>query len=454
MPGPDPVVPTELLTGWGRTAPTGARLHSPADAAEVARLVRGGGTDRPLLARGLGRGYGDAAQSAGGEVISTLRLDGLSLDERTGVAVAGAGLSLDRLLCEVVPRGWFPGVVPGTRHITVGGAVAADVHGKNHHVSGTFGEHVEWLELVDGLGALRRASPGDEAFLATTGGLGLTGVVTRAALRLLPVTSSWMSVDTERAADLDAVLAALRDQDRRRPYTVAWLDTMSAGRGFGRGVVTSGEHAAASDVLGSGVRDPLAYRPAGTLRMPSSPLGLVGVPVMRAFNEAWFRRAPIRATGELQPLEAFFHPLDRVAGWNRLYGPRGFLQYQFVVPDGREDVVATAIRELARERVPSSLAVLKRFGAASRAPLSFPRPGWTLALDIPAARPDRLAPVLDRLDLAVADAGGAVYLVKDSRVRPDVLGTMYPRLGEWRAMRERLDPRRRFGSDLSRRTGL
>ena len=444
----------ELLTGWGRTAPTAATVHRVSSVADVVADVRS--PARAVLARGLGRCYGDAAQSAGGRVMSTLRLSDVELDEQRGTAVVGAGCSVDDLLRHVVPRGWFVPVTPGTRFVTIGGAIAADVHGKNHHVDGTFGRHVRWLELVDGSGEVRRLSPTEDpqAFWATVGGLGLTGVVTRAEISLRRVGSSWMRVTTARAGDLGALMTGLREHDRRFRYTVAWIDLMSRGAALGRGVLTSGDHAPGPDVLERGVRDPLAYAPTARAAMPALPCSVVNRPGGRAFNALWFRRAPQLQEAALQPLAAFFHPLDGVRSWNRAYGPRGFLQYQFVVPDGREDVIEDTVGALQRAGTPAFLAVLKRFGPAGPAPLSFPRPGWTLAMDLPVGVADTLARVLDTLDARVAAAGGAVYLVKDARCRPDLLAAMYPRLDEWRAVRARLDPSGRFSSDLSRRLAL
>ena len=351
-------------------------------------------------------------------------------------------------------------MTPGTRFVTVGGAVAADVHGKNHHVDGTFGRHVRWLELVDGTGTLRRLSPdGDDpdAFWATVGGLGLTGVIMRAAVQLRPVESSWISVDTVRAPDLDTLMSLLLEHDRRFRYTVAWVDVLATGRHAGRGVVTSGDHAAAGRVTDQGrVEDPLQYRPVARLTAPPVPLSAVNPLTARAFNEVWFRKAPGYREGELQRLQTFFHPLDGVRGWNRLYGPAGFLQYQFVVPDRRVDLVGQALHQLRTASGSAFLGVLKRFGTADPGPLSFPQPGWTLAVDLPAgaAAGRRLSATLDRLDEEVTAAGGAVYLVKDARCRPDLVAQMYPRLPEWRATRDRLDPNRRFVSDLSRRLSL
>ena len=446
------------LTGWGRTAPTVAHVHEPASVDDVVGVLRESPhrRRRGVLARGLGRSYGDAATAAGQDVLDTRRLTGWDLDETTGVAAVAAGTSLDVLLRDIVPRGWFVPVTPGTRYVSIGGAIAADVHGKNHHRDGAIGSHLEWVDLVDGTGRLRRLAPtGPDAdlFWATVGGLGLTGVITAAAVRLRRIESAWISVSTQRCPDLAALMAGLRAHDARHRYSVAWIDVLAGGRG----VITSGDHAGADAVAASGVldvRDVRDYHPAPRLVVPQMPVGVVSTLTARAFNEVWYRKAPALREGELQRLETFFHPLDGVREWNRLYGPRGFVQYQFVVPDDRDDVVASAMDALAGARVPAFLAVLKRFGPGDAAPLSFPRPGWTLAMDVPAAGRERLARVLDGLDEEVADAGGAVYLAKDARCRPELVPVMYPRLEEWRRARDRLDPERRMASDLSRRLRL
>jgi len=415
---------------------------------------------RGVLARGLGRAYGDAAQNAGGCVLDCTALAGIDLDDDRGVAMVGGGVSLDALLRVTLPRGWFIPVSPGTRFVTVGGAIAADVHGKNHHVDGAIGRHIRWLDLVDGTGTVRRLSPTGqdpqtvEEFWATVGGLGLTGVITQAAIDLRRVDSAWMRVDTERAENLDRLMDRLRVIDQASRYTVAWIDVLATGRRRGRGVITSGDHADAASVVAAGHSDPLAYAPRTRLEAPPMPIGIVRRPIVRAFNEGWFRRAPRHDAGALHRIPSFFHPLDGLDRWNRLYGRQGFVQYQFAVPDGREDVVYRAIAQVQQAGAPAFLAVLKRFGDADLAPLSFARQGWTLALDIPAARPNRLAPLLDDLDRSVAEASGAVYLVKDARCRPELLPVMYPRLGAWRRVRDRLDPEHRFRSDLARRVGL
>ncbi|MFC9113194.1 MULTISPECIES: FAD-binding oxidoreductase [Streptomyces] len=443
---------TVSVTGWGRTAPSAARLIRPRTFEEAALAVRGCGA-RGGIARGLGRAYGDAAQNAGGEVFDMTGLDRIhAIDADGGTVLCDAGVSLHRLMEVLLPLGWFVPVTPGTRYVTVGGAIGADIHGKNHHVSGSFSRHVESFELLTADGRVRTVVPGTPLFEATAGGMGLTGVILTATVRLQPVETSWMSVDTERASDLDDLMARLADTDHRYRYSVAWIDLLARGRA----VLTRGDHAPL-DALprgGRARREPLSFR---TSRLPAAPSfvpeGLLSRTTVGLFNELWYRRAPRARTGELQRIPAFFHPLDGVPHWNRIYGRGGFVQYQFVVGHGREDTLRRIVRRISERRCPSFLAVLKRFGDADPGWLSFPVPGWTLALDIPASLPG-LGGFLDELDEEVAAADGRVYLAKDSRLRPELLAAMYPRLDDFRSLRAELDPRGVFTSDLSRRLRL
>ena len=442
-----------LLSGWGRTAPTSATVLPVASPSDVAEAVAGAGS-RGVLARGLGRSYGDAAQNAGGTVLDLTRLIGrVAVDENSATATCAAGTSLGEVMRELLPRGWFVPVTPGTRQVTVGGAIAADVHGKNHHADGSIGAHVRSVQLVTGKGDVRELVPGDPLLAATLGGMGLTGVVTAATIAIRPVATSWMSVDTSRADDLDALMATLESADSRSPYTVAWIDCLARGRHLGRGVVTAGTHAEPGE-LPRRAGSPLAFSPRSKLAMPPGlPGGLLRRSTVAAFNEAWFRKAPRLSRGEPQPLAKFFHPLDGVASWNRVYGPEGFVQWQMAVPTEAVGVVRRAVSAFSDASAPAFLAVLKRFGPRGLGHLSFPTPGWTLALDIPAGLP-RLAELLDELDEQVASAGGRVYLAKDARLRPELVPVMYPRLAEWQAVRDASDPAGVFRSDLSRRLHL
>ena len=438
----------ERLTGWGRTAPSVADVITPVDEEGVLDAMA---TSGALIARGLGRSYGDAAQVGGGVVVSNLGLGGVGAIGDDGVVDVGAGVSIDELLAASVPQGWFVPVTPGTRQVTVGGAVAADVHGKNHHVDGSFGAHVRSLRLVAPRGAVTVTPEEDpELFWASVGGMGLTGVMTRVSVQMLRIETDQVLVDTERFDNLDAVMAAMVGGDDNYRYSVAWVDCMTRGAHMGRAILTRAGHARTTDVVTPTLRAPAPARLGVPLDAPS---GLLNSLAVRAFNEVWFRSAPRHEVAEAQSLATFFHPLDGVRDWNRLYGRRGFVQYQFCVPDGAADTVVRAIERLADSRVPSFLAVLKRFGAATPGPLSFPAPGWTLALDLPVG-PTALPGVLDELDELVMGAGGRVYFAKDARLDPAKVRAMYPRLDEFLAVKRRVDPDNIVTSDLARRLGL
>jgi decaprenylphospho-beta-D-ribofuranose 2-oxidase len=448
-----------LLSGWGRATWSSATVVTPTSVDDVVAAVAGAGT-RGLIPRGLGRSYGDQAQNAGGVVVDTRGLDRvLQVDAAAGTVTVQSGVRLGTLARVLDRYGLALPVVPGTQEVTVGGAVAADVHGKNHHRDGSFGRYVTRMTVVTADGAVRELRPqgdgdGDaELFWGTLGGLGLTGLVVDVDLEVLRPPSPWLSVDVVRAGDLDELLAALARADQRR-YSAAWVDCLARGRRAGRGVVTAADHADPDEVHGmssqrSGRRVPTG-RPA-RVRVPAwVPPGLLNRWSAAAFNDGWYR-ASRPGTGVLQEPSRVLHPLDGVADWNRLYGPRGFVQYQCVVPDV---LALTDLLSLLRSaRAPALLAVVKRLGDASPGSLAFPRPGWTLAVDLPAGT-DGLAGLLDELDTVVAEAGGSVYLVKDARLQPELVPVFYPRLEAWRALRERVDPSRRWQSDIARRLSL
>jgi len=408
------------------------------------------------VARGLGRSYGDAAQNAGGVVVDMTSMAQVHrIDADDAVVEVDAGVSLDALLRLLFPLGLTVPVLPGTRQVTVGGAIACDVHGKNHHVDGSFGRHVLSLDLLSADGQVRSLAPEGpdrDLFWATIGGLGLTGIVVRATVALRRVETSYVVSSTERARDLDAVMARLTEEDQDHPYSVAWFDSVSRGRSMGRGLVMHGRDARVDDLPRAIARKPFRLPSERTVTMPAYlPGGLVNRASGRAFNELWFRKAPRRPTRDVLPAFGFFHPLDSVAEWNRLYGPRGLCQYQLVVPFGAEQVVTQVVERIVAAGHVSCLNVLKRFGPGSPAPISFPMPGWTLAVDLPVRSGlDRL---LTGLDALVAEAGGRVYLAKDSRLAPGTVRTMYPRLDEFRSVLRRVDPDRLFVSDLARRLG-
>jgi decaprenylphospho-beta-D-ribofuranose 2-oxidase len=410
--------------------------------------------ERGVIARGLGRAYGDPALNAGGRVVDTTGLVEIDLDRATGICTASAGTSIDQLIRALVPRGFFVPVTPGTRYVTVGGAVAADIHGKNHHTVGSWMDHVVSLRLLLPSGEVVEVGPDQrpDLFWATAGGLGLTGIVIDCTFRCRRIETSRLLVETIRTHDLDETMALMRDEASK--YSVAWIDHLPRGRSMGRSVVNRGDFAALDDLPRAERADAFAYR--GNVLVAAPPLvpnGLLNYATIRAFNELWFRKAPAHKVDELQSIAAFFHPLDMIGDWNLGYGSQGFVQWQFAIPFDAEGAVVRIIERLSRAKVPSFVNVLKTFGPGNQGPLSFPLGGWTLAIDIPTATPG-LPRTLDELDDEVAEAGGRIYLAKDARLRPELLDVMYPRLDEWRKVRHEVDPDGVLRSDLARRLGL
>jgi decaprenylphospho-beta-D-ribofuranose 2-oxidase len=440
--------PERALAGWGRAVASRSRVTGPLDTEGLCELVAGqpaGG----LLARGAGLSYGDAALNGGGCVLCPATAPFVELDAASASVRAAASVSFAELLAAVVPHGWLLPVLPGTAGVTVGGAIAADVHGKNQRWDGSISAWVERIEMIDGTGTPRTltATADPDAFRATVGGLGLTGVIVAATIRLIPIVSTSVHVTVRRLPDLDALLAALDASPSR--YTVAWVDTTAPDRSLGRGVLDEADHLTEPQ---AGEADGLAFRQAPARRVPTLPFCPVTPLSARAFNSAWFAKAP-RHASRVIGLSAQFHRLDAVAGYHRLAGPRGLVQYQFAVPDGAERVLAEVLAAVRRARCAPFLGTLKRFGPAAAGYLSFPLAGWSLAVDMPAGHP-RLGPLLHGLDTRVAAAGGRVYLAKDSALQPGSLAAMYPTLPQWQTARAKLDPAGVFQSDLGRRLGL
>lgn len=461
-----------ILAGWGRfpvvRAPgTGAATRAAAEAAlrAAAEATPSPALPAPgILPRGMGRSYGDASLPASGASFLDARgLDRfLAFDPATGVLEAEAGVTLHSLLQTFVPRGWFPPVTPGTRWVTLGGAVASNVHGKNHHHAGSIERFVEGLEVATPTGTFT-CSPTErpDLFRATLGGYGLTGIVTRVRLRLRRVASPRVRVRSVRAATLAGLFDAFRAHDAAHEYSVAWVDTLARGRSLGRGILHLGDHAdrEAGDARTDARAGRNVAKDAGDgilFDVPfPAPSGLLQPFALRAFNTAYYR-IPRPSTLHEADYAGFFYPLDRIGNWNRLYGPRGFHQYQFVIPDGAAGAAEAGVEEclhfLASQDMGSFLAVLKRCGD-DRVMLPFCRSGYTLALDIPHRGDDTLRK-LEQLDALVLRHGGRVYLTKDARLPRDTFRAMYPEWTQWMQTVRRYNPGGVVRSHLSERLDL
>ncbi len=452
------------LCGWGRMARSRCRVLRPRameDVAEALASYTRSGTG--VIARGAGRSYGDAAQNRGGDVLDMTALQRIvSIDGERRLITAQAGVTMGQLLARLAAHGLTLPVVPGTRHVTVAGAIASDIHGKNHHRDGGLARHVAALSLCTPADGLVEISPeaNPELFYATLGGMGLTGVVIQATLRAEPLSSPWVAADIDRTDGLEQTLELMNGSERHR-YSVAWLDLLADGPKMGRAIISQADPLAAERVTpparrrrAAGSAYPGALSRSPTFEVPRGfPGALLRPASMRAFNALRWRATPRRERERPLALAPYFFPLDALGEWNRLYGPAGLIQYQFVIPSGDETALKRCFELIRTRRLPVYLAVFKRFGPAFGGPLSFPLQGWTLALDIPAAAPG-LRAVLDELDELVAGCGGRVYLAKDIRLRRDALLVMYPELDRFHAQRTKVDPEGVLRSDLARRLEL
>jgi decaprenylphospho-beta-D-ribofuranose 2-oxidase len=442
---------TAELSGWGGHLRGRCRLVEPETPAEVAaRLDRTG-----ALARGLGRSYGDAAINSGGQVIGMTRVDRYAaFDEKTATLTCEAGTTLADIIANFAPRGFFPSITPGTKFVTVGGCIANDVHGKAHHVDGSFSACVDAITVLLADGRVVRATRDEnpDLYWGSFGGMGLLGIVLTARIRLRRIESVYFRKRNIRVRDLDGMLAALEENDRQFPYSVAYVDPFAAGARLGAGILTVGDHARADELPPALARRRYAVSGAPKLKLPVELPERTLNPVTLRLVNAVLKWKLSRAT-TFDHYDPFFFPLDWIGDWNRGYGRRGFAQYQFVIPfaDGPRHLRTILDAILSSGELPF-LNVLKRFGAGDQAPLSFPQPGYTFAIDFPMR--DGTAALLRRLDRLVLDAGGRIYLGKDAFVDPQTFRAMYPRTDEWLATKTKYDPGNVFVSDLGRRVGL
>ncbi len=448
---------TQEMAGWGRypvVEGLAARLEKRKDA-HAALAAREGDS---LLGVGRGRSYGDVGLNSDGRALLTERLNCmLDFDPNTGWLKCEAGVTIYEMIEVFAPRGFFPPVVPGTRHVTAAGALANDIHGKNHHVDGTWADHVRNVEILTASGdvVFCDAEQEPELFWATVGGLGLTGFILSMEVRLTPIQSQFIEFENTRVENLDHFFE-ISAATKGYTHTVTWVDCLQSGQNMGRGIFMAGRHAHAQD--SSEQVDRVAELTDHLERF----VDLQGVGqnwflnklTMKAFNEAFYRKQYRKKLSGLVGFKPFFFPLDIVRNWNHVYGPRGFLQYQIVLPHERDHaVLSNVLKTISTSGMASFLSVLKEFGDKVHGGLSFPQPGVTLALDIP-NHGSALLQMLDRLDDMVAEAGGRVYLCKDARLSQANFRKMYPEWEHWRAVKEAWDPAHVFQSDMGRRLGL
>lgn len=423
-----------MLSGWGRFPKQYCTVHRPCSEDELRELLAEG----PLIARGNGRGYGDCALSRNGTVDMRRFNRMLAFHEESGQLVAEAGVLLAEVIGTFLPRGWFPAVTPGTKFVTIGGMVAADVHGKNHHKDGTFGRFVDWIDLLCADGEVRRCSAQEntELFAWTLGGMGLTGVILRAAFRLRPVESAWIRQATLPAPDLDTAMA-LFEEHSAATYSVAWIDCMNSGKGLGRSALMLGEHARFDELKPAQQKDPFAGRLRKARKVPfDAPQAVLNRLTVKAFNALYYRRVTAARGEALVDWDSYFYPLDALDEWNRIYGARGFMQFQCALPlAAARDGLIELLRAIAASGQGSFLSVLKRMGA-ERGPISFPLEGYTLALDFPVS--ERSLALMKRLDEITIDHGGRFYLAKDARMSAQTLRRSDARVPDFVALRDRL----------------
>ena len=439
---------TELGT-WGNVRGSESYLREPESIDDLREIIESVGNSGGI-ARGSGMSYGDQPMNSDGDVIQPLFREGnIENPNANGVITVPSSITFAELLERVVPLGWFMPVVPGTSFVTIGGAIAADIHGKNHYRKSSIASHIKSITLMLADGETIRCSETEEAsiFWATVGGLGLTGILIEATIQLSRIRSSKVQVSRKSFGNFSDLFEAMKSQVNRSEYSVAWLDLISKNN-FGRGILETANH------VTSNPHPEFSYMAKPALPLPNHLAGtFLRRSTVKAYNSLRFLSASKTETIRKTELSTFMHPLDKVRNWNRLYGKSGIIQWQIAVPEVSEHTLFDVIDSIGKAKVPAFLVVLKKLGASNQAPLSFPMQGWTLAVDFP-ANYKRIYTFLDALDQELMQAGGRIYLAKDARLDPELIPKMYPDLDEWKSIRQNIDPDRRWQSDFSRRLNL
>ena len=443
------------LSGWGRYPVIQSYLQRPEKISSCQKIFQESG-DTSVIPRGNGRSYGDAALNAVGNTILTERLNRmLSFDEQKGILRCEAGVTMKEILETFIPRGWFPAVIPGTKFVTVGGAIAFDVHGKNHHRDGSFSQHLHSLQLMLASGEILNCSRDENSnlFLATVGGMGLTGIIIEAELALRPIETAYINSHNIKAKNLDEALALFEEFEPQYQYSVAWIDCLASDKSLGRSILMFGNHANIEDLTPQQQTQPLHLEAKSNFKIPFDlPTGLLNRYTIGLFNTLYYNKQRSPQIRAVRDYNSFFCPLDRLRDWNRLYGKEGFIQYQCVLPTKvSKEALKKILKLCSQQGWGSFLAVLKHMGP-QKGWLSFPIAGHTLALDMP-VKPG-LWPFLEQLDKLVIQYGGRVYLAKDARLSAEAFRAMYPSFPQWLEIKSQVDPHNCFSSVLSQRLGI
>ncbi|MBG9373508.1 FAD-binding protein [Corynebacterium diphtheriae] len=461
------------LTGWGRTAPTTAEVLSTPDLDVIVDAVRQVAEQndskpahlkRGVIARGMGRSYGDPAQNSGGLVVDMQALNKIhSIDPESAIVDVDGGVTLDQLMKAALPYGLWVPVLPGTRQVTIGGAIGPDIHGKNHHSAGSFGDHVASMELLVADGRILRLEPEGSAddptgelFWATVGGMGLTGIIVRARIRMTKTETAYFIADGDLTANLDETIEFHSDgSEHNYTYSSAWFDAISPEPKLGRAAISRGSLATLAqleEIAPKLAKDPLKFNAPQLVTVPDIfPSFTMNKLSMIAIGELWWLKSGTYKN-KVQNLTQFYQPLDLIGEWNRGYGSKGFLQYQFVVPREAVEPFKDIVKDIQKSGHYSALNVFKLFGEGNKAPLSYPMPGWNVCVDFP-IKPG-LGAFLDDLDKRVMEFGGRLYLAKESRTSAENFHKMYPGMEGWLKTRNAIDPTGVFASDMSRRLEL
>ncbi|THB66790.1 MAG: FAD-binding oxidoreductase [Gammaproteobacteria bacterium] len=438
------------LSNWGNYPEVDVDFRSFVNEGKLSKIIS---EAKEVIPRGLGRCYGDSSLSQ--TVVSSLRFNRMiSFDEESGELVCESGVSLEDILDVFVSRGWFLPTTPGTKFVTVGGAIASNVHGKNHHLSGSFCHHVNWMEIMLASGEVVRCSKDEnsELFEATAGGMGLTGYILRVSMNLIRVETAFIRQEMIKAKNLSEIMDVFEDSDDWT-YSVAWIDCLMQGENMGRSLMMRGEHAGENELVKiKHRRAPLILPKKLKLNVPINfPSFALNPLTVKAFNALYYMKGPKESKVSIVDYDQFFYPLDGVLNWNRIYGKRGFTQYQFVLPkDAGREGLGKVLSRIAESGQGSFLAVLKLFGQQDDL-FSFPKEGYTLALDFPIK--NGLFKLLDELDDLVLDYGGRLYFAKDVRMEPKMLAG-YPYAERFKELKHKYDPDNRFASLQSKRVGI